>query len=240
MGLEGDTVVVESGGDKEDGALVLSQLGETGLDGVVGSKQIDGDDGLEGVGRQVVEVGQEVAGSTTDDKVDSAELLDGSLSSRNQRLDLSDVGVSNTNDLGAGSQLGHLVGGLLCNLGSSSDDGGVSTQQNHGLSLHSANGACTSGHEDNLALEDVGLENGLLEPIGRQCVGHCGEMECAVVTLKVSVTVSKYGDKNRYIHAVTRANLMWACTPNEPRPNLTPDSHGGGEGGGGFGGRRER
>lgn len=172
VGLEGDSVVVEGGRDEENGSLVLSELGETGLDGVVGSEQIDGDDRLEGVGRQVVEVGEEVSSGTANDKVDSAELGNSSLSSSNQRLDLSHVSVANANNLGTRSQLGHLLSGLLCNLRSSSNDGGVSTKQNHGLSLDSANGACTTGDEDDLTLEDVGLEDGLLEPFGRQCVGH--------------------------------------------------------------------
>ena len=93
MGLQGHACVVESSRNRDDTATSktirvgvrvpgsgLDEVRDGGLDGVEGANGVDVDDSLEGVGAQTGNRSNEVSSSTSDDKVDSSQLLDTPLS----------------------------------------------------------------------------------------------------------------------------------------------------------------
>ena len=101
MGLQGHACVVEGSGNRDDTATGktigvgvrvpgsgLDEVGDSGLDGVESTNGVNVDDSLESVGAQTGDGSNEVSSSTSDDKVDGAQLLDATFSRRLEVLEL--------------------------------------------------------------------------------------------------------------------------------------------------------
>lgn len=84
------------------------------------------------------------------DEVDAAELLRGLVGGGLQILRLPHVNASQGEHLRAGAAGSDIGSGILCLLDVAADDGGVGPEMHQSADLSAANGAGTSGTEDDL------------------------------------------------------------------------------------------